>query len=371
MPITILILRGLYQINITFVYLNTLGKNIRLTSYGESHGEVVGAVLDGFPAGFEIDKDYIQLQLNRRKPGQSKISTPRTEADELIINSGIFEGKTTGAPIHFQLKNNNAKPKDYSHLKDVYRPSHADYTYDARYGTRDYRGGGRSSARVTAGWVAGGALVQDLLATQEEIKIAAYVKQIGTIRLEKEAQFYNQEEVDASIVRCPDADTAAAMVAAIEQAQKGKDSLGGIIECVISGVPAGLGNPVFDKINAALGHAMLSINAVKGFELGGGFEMSSKRGSEVNDAFETVSGVPTTKTNNSGGIQGGISNGMDIIFRVAFKPTATIGTLQKTINTSGKEVELEATGRHDPCVVPRAVPIVETLAALVIGDYVL
>ena len=353
--------------------MNTLGKNIRLTSYGESHGEVVGAILDGFPAGFSLDEDYIQGQLNRRKPGQSRVSTPREEADKVIINSGVFNGKTTGAPIHFQLKNNNAKPKDYAHLKEVYRPSHADYTYDARYGAgnRDYRGGGRSSARITAGWVAGGALVQDYLAKENQIKISAYVKQIGGVKLETPAILYTIEEVDATIVRCPDEGVAATMIVAIEQAQKDKDSLGGIIECVVSGVPAGLGNPVFDKLNAALGHAMLSINAVKGFELGGGFEMSSKRGREVNDSFEMKDGQPYTKTNNSGGIQGGISNGMDIVFRVAFKPTATIGTLQSTINTSGDEVELEATGRHDPCVVPRAVPIVETLAALVVGDYVL
>ena len=353
--------------------MNTLGKNIRLTSYGESHGEVVGAILDGFPAGFSLNVDYIQGQLDRRKPGQSRVSTPREEADKVIINSGVFNGKTTGAPIHFQLKNNNAKPKDYAHLKEVYRPSHADYTYDARYsaGNRDYRGGGRSSARVTAGWVAGGALVQDYLAKENQIKISAYVKQIGGVKLETPAILYTIEEVDATIVRCPDEGVAANMIVAIEQAQKDKDSLGGIIECVVSGVPAGLGNPVFDKLNAALGHAMLSINAVKGFELGGGFEMSSKRGREVNDSFEMKDGKPYTKTNNSGGIQGGISNGMDIVFRVAFKPTATIGTLQSTLNTSGDEVELEATGRHDPCVVPRAVPIVETLAALVVGGYVL
>ena len=353
--------------------MNTLGKNIRLTSYGESHGEVVGAILDGFPAGFSLNVDYIQGQLDRRKPGQSRVSTPREEADKVIINSGVFNGKTTGAPIHFQLKNNNAKPKDYAHLKEVYRPSHADYTYDARYGAgnRDYRGGGRSSARVTAGWVAGGALVQDYLAKENQIKISAYVKQIGGVKLETPAILYTIEEVDATIVRCPDEGVAATMIVAIEQAQKDKDSLGGIIECVVSGVPAGLGNPVFDKLNAALGHAMLSINAVKGFELGGGFEMSSKRGREVNDSLEMKDGKPYTKTNNSGGIQGGISNGMDIVFRVAFKPTATIGTLQSTLNTSGDEVELEATGRHDPCVVPRAVPIVETLAALVVGGYVL
>ena len=353
--------------------MNTLGKNIRLTSYGESHGEVVGAILDGFPAGFSLNVDYIQGQLDRRKPGQSRVSTPREEADKVIINSGVFNGKTTGAPIHFQLKNNNAKPKDYAHLKEVYRPSHADYTYDARYGAgnRDYRGGGRSSARITAGWVAGGALVQDYLAKENQIKISAYVKQIGGVKQETPARLYTIEEVDATIVRCPDEGVAATMIVAIEQAQKDKDSLGGIIECVVSGVPAGLGNPVFDKLNAALGHAMLSINAVKGFELGGGFEMSSKRGREVNDSFEMKDGKPYTKTNNSGGIQGGISNGMDIVFRVAFKPTATIGTLQSTLNTSGDEVELEATGRHDPCVVPRAVPIVETLAALVVGGYVL
>jgi len=349
--------------------LNTLGKNLRLTSYGESHGEVIGAVLDGFPAGFELDKDFIQTQLSRRKPGQSSLSTPRKEDDEVIINSGVFEGKTTGAPIHFQIKNNNAKPKDYSHLKDVYRPSHADYSYEARYGTRDYRGGGRSSARVTSGWVAGGALVQDYLLKKKAIQFGAYIKQIGLIKLKSEPKFYSQGEVDAEIVRCPNKEIASQMIAAIEQAKAEKDSLGGIIECVITGVPAGIGNPVFDKLSAALGHAMLSINAVKGFELGGGFEMSGKRGSEVNDEFELVDGKPQTKSNNSGGIQGGISNGMDIVFRVAFKPTATIGVAQDTVNTSGKEVKLEATGRHDPCVVPRAVPIVEAMAALVVGDF--
>ena len=349
--------------------LNTLGKNLRLTSYGESHGEVIGAILDGFPAGFELDKDFIQKQLSRRKPGQSSLSTPRKEDDEVIINSGVFEGKTTGAPIHFQIKNNNAKPKDYSHLKDVYRPSHADYTYEARYGTRDYRGGGRSSARVTSGWVAGGALLQDYLLKKKAIQFGAYVKQIGLIKLKGKPKFYSQEEVDAEIVRCPNKEIASQMIAEIEQAKAEKDSLGGIIECVISGVPAGIGNPVFDKLSAALGLAMLSINAVKGFELGGGFEMSSRRGSEVNDEFELVDGKPQTKSNNSGGIQGGISNGMDIVFRVAFKPTATIGVAQVTVNTSGKEVKLEAIGRHDPCVVPRAVPIVEAMAALVIGDF--
>ena len=352
--------------------LNTLGKNIKLTSYGESHGEVVGAVLDGFPAGFVLDMDAIQTQLNRRKPGQSRVSTPRAEADRVEINSGVFNGKSTGAPILFQLQNNNAKPKDYSHLKGLYRPSHADYTYEARYGkgNRDYRGGGRSSARVTAGWVAAGALVQDFLDKEKGIQISAYVKQVGKVLLDSEARFYSVSEVDATIVRCPEEDTAAKMISEIELAQQEKDSLGGIIECVIKGVPAGLGNPVFDKINAALGHAMLSINAVKGFEIGGGFEMSSKRGSEVNDGFEMQDSKPATTSNNSGGVQGGISNGMDIVLRVAFKPTATIGVAQSTVDTQDREVSLEATGRHDPCVVPRAVPIVETLAALVIGDFV-
>lgn len=328
-------------------------------------------MLDGFPAGFTLDKAFIKRQLTRRKPGQSNISTPRVEADEVTINSGIFEGKTTGTPIHFQIINNNQNPKDYSHLKEVYRPSHADYTYEARYGVRDYRGGGRSSARVTAGWVAAGALVQDFLTKEKGIHFSAYVKQIGSIKLESEPAFYTREEIDSTIVRCPNTETADLMISAIEEAIKEKDSLGGIIECVIKGVPAGIGNPVFDKISAALAHAMMSINAVKGFEIGGGFEMSSKRGSQVNDAFEIKDGKPFTKTNNSGGIQGGISNGMDVVFRVAFKPTATIGTEQQTINTSGEHISLEATGRHDPCVVPRAVPIVETLAALVVGDYLL
>ena len=351
--------------------MNTLGKNIRLTSYGESHGEVIGAVLDGFPPGFTLDKSFIQYQLDRRKPGQSSISTPRTENDEVIINSGVFEGKTTGAPIHFQIKNTNQNPKDYSHLKEVYRPSHADYTYEARYGLRDYRGGGRSSARVTSGWVAAGALVQDLLVKEKGICVGAYVKQISTIKLTTEPQYYSLDIVESNMVRCPDAKIAKEMIDAIQQAKADKDSLGGVIECVIKGVPAGLGNPVFDKLSSALAHAMMSINAVKGFEIGGGFEMSSMRGSEVNDAFYSENGKPITDTNNSGGIQGGISNGMNIVFRVAFKPTATIGMEQKTITKSGEEISLEATGRHDPCVVPRAVPIVETLAALVIGDFLL
>jgi chorismate synthase len=257
------------------------------------------------------------------------------------------------------------------HLKDVYRPSHADYTYEARYGVRDYRGGGRSSARVTSGWVAAGSLVQDLLAKEKGICVGAYVKQIGTIKLINEPLYYSPDIVESNMVRCPDTKVAIEMIDAIQQAKADKDSLGGVIECVIKGVPAGLGNPVFDKLSSALAHAMMSINAVKGFEIGGGFEMSSMRGSEVNDAFYIENGKPITDTNNSGGIQGGISNGMNIVFRVAFKPTATIGVAQQTITNSGEEISLEATGRHDPCVVPRAVPIIETLAALVLGDFLL
>ncbi len=349
--------------------MNTLGTHIRLTSYGESHGEVIGAVLDGFPAGFEIDMSFVQAQLNRRKPGQSAISTQRKEQDEVKIISGVFEGKTTGTPLNFVIENTDAKPKDYSALKDVYRPSHADYTYEAKYGIRDYRGGGRSSARVTAGWVAAGALVQDFLEKQQSIKISAYVKQIGTVKLVAEPQYRPQNEVDESIVRCLDSDIAPQMIKAIEQAKLEKDSLGGVIECVISGVKVGLGSPLFAKLNAQLAHAMFSINAVKGFEVGGGFEMAEKRGSEVNDEFIFEDGKASTTSNFSGGIQGGISNGMDIVFRVAFKPTATIGVHQKTINTDGAVVDLEAAGRHDPCVVPRAVPIVETLAALVLADF--
>ncbi len=348
--------------------MNTIGKNIRLTSYGESHGSVIGAILDGFPAGFPVDIEAIQAQLDRRKPGQSALTTQRKEEDVVTIDSGVFEQKTTGAPIHFQLKNKDAKSKDYNHLKDTYRPSHADYTYEAKYGHRDYRGGGRSSARVTAGWVAAGALVQDFLLKSNEIKIGAFVKQIGAVNLDSSDRYYTREEVDASIVRCPDVTLASEMIKSIEQARDEKDSLGGIIECEITGLPAGVGEPVFGKLHANLAHAMMSINAVKGFEIGGGFAMSGRKGSEVNDSFSFTNGEVKTKTNYSGGVQGGISNGMDVVFRVAFKPTATIGKAQETINQSGDKTDLEASGRHDPCVVPRAVPIVETMAALVIGD---
>lgn len=351
--------------------MNSFGKNIILTSYGESHGKAVGAILDGFPAGFEIDMSYIQSQLDRRKPGQSALTTSRKESDLFDLQSGVFEGKTTGAPIHFQLLNTDAKPKDYDNLKDIYRPSHADFTYEAKYGIRDYRGGGRSSARITAGWVAAGALVQDYLQKKQGVIISSYVSQIGSVLMEDISQKYTQAQVDSSPVRCPIEKTSEQMIQAVNQAKNSKDSLGGVITCVISGVKPGVGNPVFGKLNAHLAHAIMSINATKGFEIGGGFVMASKLGSEVNDSFVKEGDAIKTKSNFSGGIQGGISNGMDIVFRVAFKPTSTIGVEQSTLNTSQDEVILEASGRHDPCIVPRAVPIVETMAALVLGDLII
>ena len=351
--------------------MNSFGKNIILTSYGESHGKAVGAILDGFPAGFKIDMSYIQSQLDRRKPGQSALTTSRKESDLLDLQSGVFEGKTTGAPIHFQLLNTDAKPKDYDNLKDIYRPSHADFTYEAKYGIRDYRGGGRSSARITAGWVAAGALVQDYLQKKQGIIISSYVSQIGSVLMEDISQKYTQAQVDSSPVRCPIEKTSEQMIQAVNQAKNSKDSLGGVITCVISGVKPGVGNPVFGKLNAHLAHAIMSINATKGFEIGGGFDMASKLGSEVNDSFVKEGDAIKTKSNFSGGIQGGISNGMDIVFRVAFKPTSTIGVEQSTLNTSQDEVILEASGRHDPCIVPRAVPIVETMAAIVLGDLII
>lgn len=351
--------------------MNSFGRHIILTSYGESHGKAVGAVLDGFPAGFEVDISFIQQKLDRRKPGQSNLTSPRMESDQVDIQSGIFDGKTTGAPIHFQLLNMDAKPQDYDHLKEIYRPSHADYTYQAKYGVRDHRGGGRSSARVTAGWVAGGALVQDYLHKNHEISISCYVSQIGNVLMDPTDKKFTLSQIDASLVRCPNNEVSDRMIQAVEQAKLAKDSLGGVITCVISGIKPGVGNPVFGKLNALLAHAMMSINATKGFEIGGGFDMASQKGSEVNDSFVNEGGIIRTQSNFSGGIQGGISNGMDIVFRVAFKPTATIGIVQNTLNKSQDEVIIEAAGRHDPCVVPRAVPIVESMAALVIGDLII
>ncbi|MDG1045895.1 MAG: chorismate synthase [Bacteroidia bacterium] len=351
--------------------MNSFGRHIILTSYGESHGKAVGAVLDGFPAGFEVDISFIQQQLDRRKPGQSNLTSPRKESDQVDIQSGIFDGKTTGAPIHFQLLNMDAKPQDYDHLKEIFRPSHADYTYQAKYGVRDHRGGGRSSARVTAGWVAGGALVQDYLHKNHDISISSYVSQIGNVLMDSTDKKFTLSQIDASLLRCPNNEISDRMIQAVEQAKLAKDSLGGVITCVISGIKPGVGNPVFGKLNALLAHAMMSINATKGFEIGGGFDMVSQKGSEVNDSFINEGDIIRTQSNFSGGIQGGISNGMDIVFRVAFKPTATIGIVQNTLNKSQDEIVIEAAGRHDPCVVPRAVPIVESMAALVIGDLII
>ena len=342
---------------------NTFGNFFKLTTFGESHGEAMGGVIDGCPAGVSIDLDAIENQMMRRRPGQSEIVTQRKEADTVRFLSGIFEGKTTGAPIGFIIENTNQKPADYTHIKDSYRPSHADYTFDKKYGHRDYRGGGRSSARETACRVAAGAIASQLLGA---IAITGYVSSVGDLTLEKPYQELDLNTVDSNVVRCPDAEMASKMIAKIKEVKKQGDTIGGIITCVIQNVPVGLGEPVFDKLHAQLGKAMLSINAVKGFEFGSGFKGATMNGSEHNDLFNQDG---TTKSNLSGGVQGGISNGMDIYFRVAFKPVATIMQKQQTINSKGEKVEMQGKGRHDPCVVPRAVPIVEAMAALTIADF--
>ena len=342
---------------------NTFGNFFKLTTFGESHGEAMGGVIDGCPSGFSIDLDAIENQMMRRRPGQSEIVTQRKEADTVRFLSGIFEGKTTGAPIGFIIENTNQKPADYTHIKDSYRPSHADYTFDKKYGHRDYRGGGRSSARETACRVAAGAIASQLLGA---ISITGYVSSVGDLTLEKPYQELDFNTVDSNVVRCPDAEMASKMIAKIKEVKKQGDTIGGIITCVIQNVPVGLGEPVFDKLHAQLGKAMLSINAVKGFEFGSGFKGATMNGSEHNDLFNQDG---TTKSNLSGGVQGGISNGMDIYFRVAFKPVATIMQKQQTINSKGEKVEMQGKGRHDPCVVPRAVPIVEAMAALTIADF--
>ena len=342
---------------------NTFGNFFKLTTFGESHGEAMGGVIDGCPAGVSIDLDAIENQMMRRRPGQSTIVTQRKEADTVRFLSGIFEGKTTGTPIGFIIENTNQKPADYTHIKDSYRPSHADYTFDKKYGHRDYRGGGRSSARETACRVAAGAIASQLLGA---IAITGYVSSVGNLTLEKPYQELDFNTVDSNVVRCPDAEMASKMIAKIKEVKKQGDTIGGIITCVIQNVPVGLGEPVFDKLHAQLGKAMLSINAVKGFEFGSGFKGATMNGSEHNDLFNQDG---TTKSNLSGGVQGGISNGMDIYFRVAFKPVATIMQKQQTINSKGEKVEMQGKGRHDPCVVPRAVPIVEAMAALTIADF--
>lgn len=344
---------------------NTFGKIFTLTTFGESHGEAIGGIIDGCPAGIELDFKAIQKELDRRKPGQSKIVTQRKEPDEVQFLSGIFEGKTTGTSIGFIIKNVQQRSGDYSHIKDAYRPSHADFTYDKKYGTRDYRGGGRSSARETANWIVGGSVAKQVIS---DIKINAFTSSVGTVFMEKPYQKIDFSKIESNIVRCPDEATAEKMIQRISEIKKQGDTIGGTITCVIENVPVGLGEPIFDKLHAQLGKAMLSINAVKGFEYGSGFCGAKMRGSEHNDIFNADE---TTKTNLSGGIQGGISNGMDIYFRVAFKPVATIMQSQQTIDKDGNIVEIHGKGRHDPCVVPRAVPIVEALAAMVLTDFML
>ncbi len=354
---------------------NTFGKVFTLTTYGESHGVALGGTIDGCPAGLDIDLDFIQSELDRRRPGQSHIVTQRKESDTVEFLSGIFNGKTMGTPIGFIIRNENQKSKDYEHNIDVYRPSHADYTYDAKYGMRDHRGGGRSSARETVARVVAGAIAKLILKNQG-IVITAYTSQVGEIKLLKSYQDLDLSKTESNIVRCPDELLADTMIQKIEQVRKAGDTIGGTISCVIKGTPAGLGEPVFDKLHADIGKAMLSINAVKGFEYGSGFEGVKLNGSMHNDAFY-ISPTPDgegsvhTKTNHSGGIQGGISNGEDIYFRVAFKPVATIMTKQDTVNSKGEAVEMTGKGRHDPCVLPRAVPIVEAMAALVLVDHLL
>lgn len=342
---------------------STFGNYFKLTTFGESHGEAIGGVIDGCPAGVSVDLVAIENQMMRRRPGQSTIVTQRKEADTVRFLSGIFEGKTTGSPIGFIIENTNQKSADYTHIKDSYRPSHADYTFDKKYGHRDYRGGGRSSARETACRVAAGAIASQLLGA---IAITGYVSSVGDLSLDTPYQVLDFNTVDSNVVRCPDAEMASKMIAKIKEVKKQGDTIGGIITCVIQNVPVGLGEPVFDKLHAQLGKAMLSINAVKGFEFGSGFKGATMNGSEHNDLFNQDG---TTKSNLSGGVQGGISNGMDIYFRVAFKPVATIMQKQQTINSKGEKIEMQGKGRHDPCVVPRAVPIVEAMAALTIADF--
>lgn len=344
---------------------NTFGKSFTLTTFGESHGPALGGVIDGCPAAVPIDINKIQKDLDRRRPGQSAIVTQRKEPDTVEIYSGVFEGKSTGTPIGFVIHNTNQKSKDYTHIKDSYRPSHADYVYDKKYGFRDYRGGGRSSARETAARVVAGSIAKQLIAP---IEIQAFVSKVGELSLPNPGAISDFSYIEQNPVRCPDAEMAAEMETYIKQVRKDGDTVGGVVTCIAKNVPVGLGEPVFDKLHAVLGQAMLSINAVKGFEYGSGFAGASLRGSAHNDLYNEDG---STKTNNSGGVQGGISNGMDIYFNVAFKPVATIMQSQETIDNKGGTVTMEGKGRHDPCVVPRAVPIVEAMTALVLADFTL
>lgn len=349
---------------------NTFGNIFRLSTFGESHGAGVGGMVDGMLPGIDIDIDYIQSELDRRRPGQSSITTPRNEADKVTLLSGVFNGKTTGTPIGFVVSNTNQRSEDYGNIVDVFRPSHADYTFRAKYGIRDHRGGGRTSARETISRVVGGALAK-LILRAEGIEVKAFTRQVGKVTLHTPYTQLDLNAAEGNIVRCPDCAVAQQMIAEIEAARDARDSVGGVITCVIKGVPVGLGEPCFDKLQAMLAHAMLSINAVKGFEYGSGFSGSAMRGSEHNDLFYMEGDRVRTRTNNSGGIQGGLSNGEDIYFNVAFKPTATILMEQETVNSNFEEVKTTVKGRHDPCVVPRAVPIVEAMAAMVIADALL
>lgn len=349
---------------------NSFGKLLRITSFGESHGPAIGGVIDGFPAGIEIDMEFVQLELERRKPAQSEYVSQRKETDKLEILSGIFNGKSLGTPIGFIVRNTDSNSKDYDHLAKAYRPSHADYTYEMKYGIRDYRGGGRASARETVSRVLAGAFAKIML-KNHSISVTAYVEGIGSIASQKKYPELNFEDIEKSAIRCPDPLAEKEMLKLIKDTANVGDSIGGKITCVIKGVPVGLGEPVFDKLSAELAKAIMSINAVKGFEIGSGFASAKMKGSDHNDIFESANGVISTKTNNSGGIQGGISNGEDICFRVAFKPVATIMQDQNTVDKYGKPVVLKGKGRHDVTVVPRAVPIVEAMAALTVADFLL
>lgn len=347
---------------------NSLGRIFRITTAGESHGAGMGVIIDGCPAGIEIDPEFIQKELDRRRPGQSSITTQRKEGDKVKIQSGVYEGKSTGAPILLLIPNEDSRPADYDQIENAFRPSHADYTYHQKYGSRDHRGGGRSSARETANWVAAGAIAK-LILLKSGIQIHAAVTSVGHVQVEIPLDAYDYDFAENNPVRCPDPSTSISMLTLIEETRDSGDTIGGTITCVIDGCPAGLGEPVFHKLHADLGHAMLSINACKGFEYGSGFEGSKMRGSEHNDVWSNAGDTLNTDTNYSGGIQGGISNGMPIYFRVAFKPVSTLMTNQNTVDTGGDAVVIKGKGRHDPCVVPRAVPIVEALAALVLVDH--
>lgn len=347
--------------------MNTIGKLFSFTSFGESHGRGVGGIIDGCPAGVVMDEEFIQNELRRRRPGQSIITTPREEEDKVEFLSGIFEGKSTGTPIAFVIWNQNQESKDYDHLKDVFRPSHADYTYQQKYGIRDHRGGGRSSARTTAGWVAAGAVAK-LVLKQQGVDITAYTSQVGHIAIENSYENLDLSLIESNIVRCPEPETAQKMIDYIDKLRIEGNSIGGTVSCVVKGVPVGWGEPVFEKVQARLAHAMLSINATHGFDYGKGFEGIGMTGAELNDPFLMKDRKVSTLTNHSGGIQGGISNGQDIYFRVLFKAVSTISQKQTTLDKELKSVELEAKGRHDPCVLPRAVPIVEAMAAITLLD---